>query len=127
MSRYVSLDIEIHDRGCIIETLRGRAIAAQVAPEGEAIMLDGSLECAGEPVEIRVGPGAYGAVEDFGFTRTQTGYRLVCGEHDRKRLEASLLVDLREQTAVEAAQREGLEVERHVENDGTRRLVLRRK
>lgn len=131
MSRYVSVQIEVTEREQLLEWLRNKNIEVAVAPAGEQLMLDGSLECAGEPVEIRVPPGVMGAVEDFGFVRDGAGFRLVCGEHDRRRLERELLADLTEVVArarLEAhAQREGLTLERHVEADGTRRLVLRRK
>ena len=131
MSRYVSVQIEVTERELLLEWLRSKHIDVAVAPVGERLMLDGSLECAGEPVEMRIAPGVMGAVEDFGFVRDGVGYRLVCGEYDRRRLERELLADLTQvvaQARLEAhAQREGLTLERHVEADGTRRLVLRRK
>lgn len=132
MSRYVSVALELRNREDLLAGLRGLALAFELAEDAgaEALMLEGSLECAGEPVEIRLAPGTLGAVEDFGFVRRDDRYVLVCGELDQGRLERELLPRLRQQVAVQRARRlaeaAGDTVEQHVEPDGTRRLVIKR-
>jgi hypothetical protein len=74
-------------------------------------MLEGSLGCTGEPVDLRLPAGTLDAIEDFGFVREGGEIRLVCGELDAERLQRDLLVPLRAavvQTRVEAT---GLRVE----------------
>lgn len=130
MSRYVSVDLEIRERTELLELLEELALPVQVNASGQQIMLEGSLECAGEPVDLRLEAGVLGSVEDFGFVRDGEGYRLVCGEPDKQLLERELVAPLREAAVVRRAkahaEREGLEVEQHVEPDGTRRIVLKR-
>jgi hypothetical protein len=96
------------------------------------VMLEGSFECPGEPVDLRLPAGTLDAVEDFGFVRTAEGpLQLVCGELDRTLLQERLLAPLR--TAVTearvraAAARAGLELEAVTTTEGPRRLVLRRR
>jgi hypothetical protein len=97
------------------------------------VMLEGSFECPGEPVDLRLPAGTLDAVEDFGFVRTAEGpLRLVCGELDRALLVERLLGPLRiavtEARVRAAAAAAGLELEvaAHTD-DGPRRLVLRRR
>lgn len=94
-------------------------------------MLEGSIECPGEPVDLRLPAGTLDAVEDFGFVVEPDGVRLVCGELDRPLLQERLLAPLElalgEQTVRRAAAEAGLEVEQTTEVDGRRRLVLRRR
>lgn len=77
-------------------------------------MLQGSLECTGEPVALRVAPGPFGTIEDFGFVIDDGTVRLVCGELDRARLEADLVPRLHAAIArarvVAAGQDAGLNV-----------------
>jgi hypothetical protein len=96
------------------------------------VMLEGSFECPGEPVDLRLPAGTLDAVEDFGFVRTADGpLRLVCAELDRTLLVERLLGPLH--TAVTearvraAAAQAGLELEQATLADGHRRLVLRRR
>lgn len=130
MSRYVSVELQIEDRGELIEVLRSLGLAFVANPDGQQIMLDGSLECAGEPVDVRLAAGVLGSVEDFGFVHDDGRFRLVCGEPDKSLLEHELLKPLTQALALHRAklhaEREGLEVEEHVEPDGTRRIVLKR-
>lgn len=94
------------------------------------VLLQGSLECEGEPVDLRLAAGVLDTVEDFGFVRDQDGsMRLVCGELDQRVLEASLVPALqqtRSEAAVhQAATAAGMRIARtDLEPDGTRRLVL---
>jgi hypothetical protein len=46
------------------------ALELPVQRERKPVMLEGSVECAGEPVELRLPAGTLDAVEDFGFVRT---------------------------------------------------------
>jgi len=95
------------------------------------VMLEGSLECAGEPVDLRLPSGTLGSVEDFGFVRSETGPVLVCGEYDRELLEQTLLAPLHravtELRVRRAAAEAGLQIEQTNEVDGQRRIVLRRR
>jgi hypothetical protein len=132
MSRYVQvpLDLDATRREDLVAALAALGIAAQTGPPGEPILLTPSLECAGEPVDVRIRALDAGSVEDVGFTCGPDRVRLVCGEPDRAALERQLLDPLRREVAVARASRvaraQGLSVEQHVEADGTRRLVLRR-
>jgi hypothetical protein len=96
------------------------------------LMLEGSLECAGDPVDLRVPAGTLGTVEDFGFVVTDGEIELVCGELDRDVLLRSLLDPLRQALATRAlataASEAGLEIERaEADARGTLRVVLREK
>jgi len=94
------------------------------------LMLSGSLECAGEPVDLRLPAGTLGAIADLGFILDVAGRpALVCGELDRTLLERRLLAPLAEAIAVarasDLAAGADLELDTRIEADGTRRLLLR--
>lgn len=114
-----------------MDALTIRGLAHQAAQKGRRIMLEGSLECAGQPVDLRLIAGILGTVEDFGFVVQGGKLSLVCGDVDLKGLERDLLSPLTAQLA--AAQLAavsgalGIENEIIVEADGTRRIVVRRK
>lgn len=95
------------------------------------VMLEGSIECSGEPVDLRLPAGTLDTVEDFGFVLEQGQVRLVCGELDRTLLEQNLLTPMRAALAEgrvrQAADEAGLEVEAVEQTEGGRRLVLRRR
>src|SRR5690606_37983141 len=82
MSRYVSVDLSLalptgHDAlRDLLETLGLSVVPGPVS-------LTGSLECQGEPVDLKIDPGPYGTIEDFGFV-LQPRARLVCGELDKR-------------------------------------------
>lgn len=94
------------------------------------VMLEGSIECSGEPVDLRLPSGTLGSVEDFGFVTSEGGPVLVCGEYDRELLEQTLLAPLlravTELRVRHAAAEAGLQIEQTTEVDGQRRIVLRR-
>jgi len=93
-------------------------------------MLEGSVECSGEPVDLRLPAGTADSVEDFGFIQGPDGPVLVCGELDRELLEQALLAPLRQAITElrlrQAAGDAGLKVEQATDADGQRRLILRR-
>lgn len=95
------------------------------------VMLEGSIECAGEPVDLRLAAGTLDTVEDFGFVLESGRVELVCGELDRELLEHDLLAPMRaainEGRVRQAADEAGLEVEEVQQTEGGRRLVLRRR
>jgi hypothetical protein len=95
----------------------------------DRVMLHGSLECAGEPVDVRLPAGELGSVEDFGLVIAEGRWRLVCGDVDRKLLERRLIDPLAQALALlrvrRAAERADLVTSESVEPDGTRRLRLR--
>lgn len=95
MSRYVHVVM-----GAVALDEVASALTALHVPHtcGEQ-MLQGSLECTGEPVVLRIEPLGVGAVEDLGFVVEGGALRLVCGELDRARLEAQLLPRLHAEIA----------------------------
>lgn len=130
MSRYVEVTVDAANLDEVAAALGTLEIAYQRA-QADPVMLEGSLECPGQPVEIRVEAGTRGAVEDFGFVTGDDGApRLVCGDLDRSRLEGGLLGPLKaaiaRARALAVATESGLTAEERVERDGTRRILLRR-
>lgn len=109
MSRYVSVTLELRSLDEVDAGLRRMGL--EIERGRDRVMLEGSLECTGEPVDIRVAAGTLDAIEDFGFVREGQEIRMVCGELDADRLERDLLAPLRAavvQARVEAA---GMRVE----------------
>ncbi|MFV8755433.1 hypothetical protein ACNOYE_33190 [Nannocystaceae bacterium ST9] len=132
MSRYQSVALELGtiDQAELIAGLRELGLTPEQAEyPGDRVMLHGSLECAGEPVDLRLAAGVLGSVEDFGLVVDAGRWRLVCGEVDRKLLERTLIGPLAQALALmharRAAARAELELGESVEPDGTRRLRLR--
>lgn len=131
MSRYQTLALghTLDDRSELIAALAELGIAVEHAEfEGDELMLRGSLECAGEPVALRVAAGTLGSVEDFGLALAQGRWQLICGEVDRRLLERRLIDPLGPALGLVRARRAaaiaGLRVEASVEPDGTRRVRL---
>ena len=130
LSRYVEVEVaaSLDEVRSALEALGHRA---EQRADGRRVMLEGSLECAGQPVDLRFGPGVLGAVEDFGFVVDAGRVQLVCGDVDQKALERDLLAPLKAhlaQARLDAlAAEEGLSHERVVEADGSTRIVVRRK
>jgi hypothetical protein len=128
MSRYVSLTLPLRDLEEVAHALERLGVAVERGVDG--VMLRGSLECPGEPVELRVGPNAYDTVEDFGFVRRDDGIALVCGELDRSDLERRILPALQAEVAAArlqaSAEATGLRTTTIIEPDGTRRIKLHR-
>ena len=130
MSRYVEVEV-----AASLDEVRAALIAlgheAEARADGRRVMLEGSLECAGQPVDLRFGPGVLGAVEDFGFVVDEARVQLVCGDVDQKALERDLLGPLKAHLARARAEAlaasEGLETETVREADGSTRIVVRRK
>jgi hypothetical protein len=132
VSRYLRVTTALRDRDRLLAGLRALGLRVEHADPRVPLMLEGSLECAGEPVEIRL-VAQRGAVEDFGFARRSPSgaFELVCGEYDKELLNAALLAPLRAELATlaarELAARDDLELETSVDLDGTRRIKLRRR
>jgi hypothetical protein len=132
VSRYVHVAATaLADLDEVASALVAMGLPAERSPRG-AVMLEGSFECPGEPVDLRLPAGTLDAVEDFGFVRTAEGpLRLVCGELDRALLVERLLGPLRaavtEARVRAAAAHAGLELEAITTTEGPRRLVLRRR
>ena len=132
MSRFVHLTTALTDRSELLAGLTDLGLHPELADLPAGLMLRGSLECAGEPVDLRLPAGALGSVEDFGLTRRPDGaFDLVCSEHDRALLERALLTPLRQaiagQRARAAAAAADLDVEETRGVDGDLRLILRRR
>lgn len=130
MSRYQHVVLAPITREELDAGLTALGLVGVWADPAVGLMLSGSLECAGEPVDLRLPAGTLGAVEDLGFILDAAGApALVCGELDRALLERRLLAPLTQ--AVAALRAQGLaadadlELDTRVEADGTRRLLLR--
>lgn len=136
MSRYVSVSLSVrtadeleHALGTLeLSPQRADGLELKAALEGGGhpamLMLDGSLECAGEPVHLRFAAGTLGTVEDFGLRLDPQGPVLVCGEYDTKVLERRLLRPFVAAIAtrrLELAGQTGTVVE---EPDGTIRIIV---
>ena len=127
MSRYVHIELRATTLEAVELALRTLALPYQ-RPR-RRVRLQGSLECTGDPVDIRLEAGILDTVEDFGFAVDDGVLRLICGELDEAHLQAELLPKLRQAIAEQRVQqsvvREGLTVVgTHTEPDGTRRLIL---
>ncbi len=127
MSRYVEIDL-----GALTLDEVEAALTELGLPyhrPRHRVVLEGSLECTGEPVDLRLEAGVLDSVEDFGFVLEGARLRMVCGELDRAHLQAELVPGLERARAaaavLRAAPQAGLRVtEEHVAADGSRRLVL---
>ncbi|TPV95389.1 MAG: hypothetical protein B7733_10310 [Myxococcales bacterium FL481] len=130
MSRYVHLDLDaaLADLAAVRLALDELELRYETAHAGQQLMLEGSLECAGEPVDLRFAAGTLDTVEDFGLVREAGGLRLVCGELDLEGLRRQLLAPLTRAMLTQrlaGAQRAGLTVEASTEVDGTTRIRVR--
>lgn len=127
MSRYIHIELPAVSLDAVEAALSQLSLPC-VRPR-RRVRLEGSLECMGDPVDIRLEAGVCDTVEDFGFVVVDGALQLVCGELDQTQLEDVLLPKLRQATAVEtierAVVRSGIGVrEAATDADGTRRLIL---
>ncbi|MGH1340067.1 MAG: hypothetical protein ACRBN8_00845 [Nannocystales bacterium] len=127
MSRYVHIELRATSLDAV-EAALSTLNLPYVRPR-RRVRLEGSLECTGDPVDIRLEAGVCDTVEDFGFVVDDGVLRLVCGELDQAQLETALVPKLRQTTAVEAVERavagQGMRIhEAAADADGTRRLIL---
>lgn len=132
MSRYVRIDTQLRDLAEVDAALRALGAATERADEPAGLMLPGSLECAGEPVDLRVAAGAFASVEGFGLRVEADGsLALICGEPDREHLGIHLMGPLRQAIAraraERAAAREGLRIDEVTDERGVVHLHLRRR
>jgi len=130
VSRYQHVALAPITREELSAGLAALGLVGVWADPAVGLMLSGSLECAGEPVDLRLPAGTLGAIEDLGFILDVAGRpALVCGELDRALLERRLLAPLTEAVAVarasDLAAGTDLELDARIEADGTRRLLLR--
>ena len=129
MSRYVRLECPNLTVPQLQQQLQAMGIEHEVAGR-RRLMLQGSLECEGEPVDVRCPPGVASAVEDFGFVVEDGALRLVCGDVDRAHVDAELLQPLVQRVAEaevrQRAERAGLDVERVTTDPrGNKRIILK--
>lgn len=89
MSRYVRIAAPVRSLEAVASALTELGIAFERPAQG--VMLQGSLECTGEPVALRVAAGLADAIEDFGFAVHDGQLALVCGDVDREVLRRELL------------------------------------
>ncbi len=134
MSKYVQLPecIAIESRQELIQALKALGLKQDQdffhAKTSRKIMLEGSLECAGEPVDLRICREVLGNVEDFGFVIKNQELQLICGELDQKVLNEAILVPLKKhlihsRLESRAETEQSLEVEDQIK--GSQRIRLR--
>lgn len=92
MSRYVRIAAPLVSLDTVADALRTMDIPFIRRARG--VMLEGSLECSGEPVALRVAAGTGEAIEDFGFALENGAVVLVCGEIDREILSSGILAEV---------------------------------
>ncbi|MEM6994208.1 MAG: hypothetical protein AAF721_27080 [Myxococcota bacterium] len=92
MSRYVRVPAPVASLDAVAEALTAMGLAFDRNPRG--VMLEGGLECPGEPVTIRLAAGTADAVEDFGFVLDAGHVMLVCGDIDRDLLSRGVLAEV---------------------------------
>lgn len=109
MSRCVAVTLELRSLDEVDAGLRHMGLAIERGRD--RVMLEGSLECTGEPVDIRLAAGTLDAIEDFGFVREGGEIRLVCGELDADRLQRDLLVPLRAAVVQARVESTGMRIE----------------
>ena len=97
MSRYTTLVLEGVTTQELHSALDALGIPSQTDSEGERLMLADTLECSGQPVDVRIASGQLDTVDDFGFRVEAHGLELVCGEVDRGRLKRELVARLQQQ------------------------------
>jgi hypothetical protein len=98
-SRAVSRYVHVALGAVSLDEVAAALSALEIPHAVGETMLQGSLECTGEPVALRVEPGPVGAVEDLGFALEAGTLRLVCGELDRARMDTQLLPRLQAEIA----------------------------
>jgi hypothetical protein len=119
----VAVTLELHALEEVAAGLQRLGLAFEHGRE--RVMLEGSLECTGEPVDIRLPAGTLDAVEDFGFVQDGDRIRFVCGELDADHLQHDLLVPLRAAVVHHRVQAAGLRVETvEIGPDGVHRIVV---
>jgi len=131
MSRYVQVKTELRNLAEVEEGLITLGQRPTRADYPRGLSLAGSIECAGEPVDLRLAAGSAGSVEDFGWRVESDGaLTLICGEPDREHLDTALLGPLRATIAASrarvAAKAAGLDLDEELDADGAVRLKLRR-
>jgi hypothetical protein len=109
LSRYVAVTLELRSLDEVDAGLRRMGL--EIERGRDRVMLEGSLECTGEPVDIRIAAGTLDAIEDFGFVREGSEIRMVCGELDAERLERDLLGPLRAAVVRARVEAAGMRVE----------------
>ncbi len=129
MSRYVQITTELRNLEEVVAGLKALGLDPLRAELAQGLSLAGSLECAGEPVDLRLPAGTANSVEDFGWRQEPDGaLTLICGEPDREHLQTKLLGPLRAVIAATrarvAADAAGLCVSEELDADGTLRLKL---
>lgn len=129
VSRYQRVELAPQTRDELAAALAELGLVPEWADPTLGLMLAGSLECAGEPVDLRLPAGTLGAVEDLGFILTDGQLTLICGELDRNLLTRRLVTPLIAAVASARARRfaadADLDLEESLAADGTRRLQLR--
>jgi len=123
MSRYVHLDLPVEDRAELTRALDALGVPYTTAG-AEGLLLDGSLECAGEPVDVRIAPEVFGTIQDWGLRRAARTIEVVCGDTDRRHLTQTVLPRILAQVTAARLEAAGHRTRHVVDADGTHRLVV---
>ena len=131
MSRYISVDLQLGSLREIATALDLLEVAYARSETAGDLVLEESLDCPAEPVDLRLEGAVADALEPFGFTLSQQGPQLICSDVDRRRIERRFLPKLQQAVArvrlQTTAAEAGLDLDEQVETDGTRRLRLRKR
>ena len=122
MSRYVNVTLPLRSLDELAAALTHMALPFERS--SNRTMLEGSLECPGEPVDIRLPAGTLGTVEDFGFTLTDTTLSLVCGELDEDLLQEKLVQSLHTTIVGARLTAAGMTTRTVDAGDGVTRIVI---
>ncbi len=125
MSRYISVPIQVRRQDELMAALDALDLPYEVGVQ-DRLMLEGCLESAGRPVDLRVPSGTAGSSQDFGFVRDgDAPFQLICGDVDRALLSHNLVGPVVAQLARIRLGSIDTGLEEVVETDGTRRLLVR--
>ena len=125
MSRFVEVRLQAPTLEPVLQALT--VIGVRWERGDEPLLLAGGLECADEPVDVKILRDGWNTASDFGLSLAAGDVRLLCGEHDLPVLTRTLLPRLRAELARAAlARTTELEVGQVLETtDGRLRLSLR--
>ncbi|RMG93747.1 MAG: hypothetical protein D6705_17830 [Deltaproteobacteria bacterium] len=123
MSQYVHVDVPIESREELLAALSACGLVHQVAG-AEGLVLEGSVECAGDPVDVRVAPEAAETVQDWGFSYENGRVMLVCADVDRPRLERQIVPRITAEIVRARLTAAGHHTRTVVDADGRHRIVV---
>ena len=130
VSRYVHVSMRELTVEELVRALDALGLPYECACHNERLELAGSLECAGDLVDVRLAVDTLGSAFSFGFAADEGRFlRLVCSDVDRAFLERALVQPIWAAVAHErvriAAKTAELDITTSVDGDGRTRLLLK--